>query len=248
MCFLSVVTSPLRYDGSIGIHDNILRRKGVQRTMQLRSATSFCKPRVVILFRDPGRKLHITFPKATREKLAETLGVHLERENLEADVEIIIDLGKGPSQQEQMEVFQRADILVSATGAELTNALFLRNNARLIELSPFGLYDGWFHNTIHAAGAHGTKICAPPDRELFKACVKDKMIKRGEDKNKLLSSAAMREFDELARSYQWLASNRKCHLTDIESRRCVRQQRTLIDAEQLSSLILVEARALCSGS
>lgn len=249
MCYRSAITSPLRYDGSVELHDRILREKGVQRTLELGSNSELCKPRVVVLLRAPGRKLHRTFPEDMRVKLLETLDDQLKRANLVADPEIIVDLGSGRTPLQQMEVFQRADVLASAHGAELTNALFLRNEARVIELSPFGLYDSWFHKTIRAAHAQETKICAPPDRQQFKACIKDRMVKRGEDRNHVNQSPAMKEFDELANSHQLHPDQpKKCQLKEEESRRCVRKQHILIDAEELSALIVAEVRALCSVS
>eukprot|EP00181_Compsopogon_caeruleus_P006627 CAMPEP_0184684790 /NCGR_PEP_ID=MMETSP0312-20130426/16717_1 /TAXON_ID=31354 /ORGANISM="Compsopogon coeruleus, Strain SAG 36.94" /LENGTH=106 /DNA_ID=CAMNT_0027138343 /DNA_START=142 /DNA_END=458 /DNA_ORIENTATION=- len=43
---------------------------------------------------------------------------------------------------EQAEIMQRADIVLSAHGAELTNAIFLREGSVVIEMAPFAYYTG----------------------------------------------------------------------------------------------------------
>jgi len=56
MCFRSAITSPLNYDGSLELHDRILREKGVERALNLVRDGDVCKPRVVVLLRDPRQR------------------------------------------------------------------------------------------------------------------------------------------------------------------------------------------------
>lgn len=67
---------------------------------------------------------------------------------------------------------QKADVLVTVHGAELSNALFLRRNARLIELMPFGGSTTYFKIAL-ADRIHARHIAyaTDPDPERFYKCV-----------------------------------------------------------------------------
>ncbi len=246
-CFRSAITSPLRYDGTRELHDRLLREKGTERKLGMATGRN-CVPHVVILLRDPTRRRDRSLSEKTTVRLPRVLDAYLQRANISAAIEIIKDLGRGREFMEQKAVFARAHILVSAHGAELSNALFLRNGARLVEISPFGLFDGWFRATLFAAGAKKTKICAPPDRERFLSCLKDRMIKRGENRNRVRHSKALKEFDLLARHHHWMERKPKCRVKHTESLKCIRRQRILISAEQLSELIVRETRKFCAAN
>lgn len=242
MCFRSVITSPLKYDGTVELHDRLLREKGIIRVHE---KEDLCKPHIVVLFRNPDHKVSRAFRRETMESIEEQLFGDLKNVDINASIETIIDLGSGRQLEEQIEVFQKADILATAHGAELTNAFALTSGARLVEISPFGLYDDWFKRTMFASGGHRKKICAPPDRKLLRACIRDRMLKRGEDIKNIDGSKAMKEFDELSRSFQWGQNNPKCHLHEEENRKCVRKQRVLINAVQLSEVIIDQVRSFC---
>lgn len=245
-CFRSAIMSPLKYDGTNELHDRLLREKGVQRQLNIKKGNK-CEPRVVVLFRDTNRRLDRTFLKSTIEKFPETVHEYLKRVNISATLEIVTDLGRDRGFEQQRQVFEGADLLVSVHGAELSNALFLRNRARLVEISPFGLFDAWFQSTSFAAGAQRQKICAPPDRDQFMQCVKDRMVSRGEDRHDVAKSKAVKEFDLLAKRYRWLERRSKCRVREQDGRKCVRKQRILVDQKQLSELIAREVRSFCNG-
>jgi len=73
---------------------------------------------------------------------------------------------------EQVQLMQRADVLVTVHGAELSNALFLRRGARIIELMPFGLSTRYYkYSVADPIRVKHTEYATNPDSDAFYKCI-----------------------------------------------------------------------------
>ncbi len=231
-CYRSLITTPKMFRASISGHDRLLRNAKVEREPK-------CFSRVLLLTRVPypGR-IARTIPDKT------IAAVRKEVARL-SDVEI--DWRHGLTRtnfSEQVAMFQRADVVVAVKGAELSNGLFLRRGARVIELFPFIHYTTYFYySTIIPVGAKHVPFGTRPDPEPFYECLK----RKGIDADGALK-ARYDNFAEQYRSAKTFHQRNKIALSLLGSGRvdsCMRSQVIRFDPADLARVIVQQARERC---
>ncbi len=230
--FRTLVTSPQKYE--LDRHDRLMRAAGISRERR-------CTRRVVIITRDRRRKLDRTIPASTLRRLIKEL--HW-RSNL--TIETVVDMGELAFAQ-QVKLMQNADVVVAVHGAEMSNILFLRPGAIVIEIHPFAYWTpGMFGSLREAMHLNYSALGSPPDRTRFLRC-----MKHGED------SAS-----ELARGLRIFESHEKMHraanddrgrwragaflMSPRWARRCCRAQVVDFNATEVAQLVLRHAKSRCS--
>jgi hypothetical protein len=79
---------------------------------------------------------------------------------------------EGRSIKWQMNAMQRTDVLVAGHGSQLTNMIFMRNGASVLEIFPFTYYPQTFEKmAMYMANMRYDSIIAKPDRNAFITCM-----------------------------------------------------------------------------
>jgi Glycosyltransferase 61 len=149
----------------------------------------------------------------------------------------------------QIERMQETDILVAPHGSPLTDTLFMRPGAAVIEIHPFSYQSGMFQGIAHQLGLGHAKLSAEPDVKMFDAC-----ISRYNNKTGTAGVSAVVERLQLAADEYKLTGKATLHLEDggrdfqdvHEIKQCARRQRLRIDSSRLADEIWRSAQHICS--
>lgn len=251
-CYRSVLSSRLAFNAGSAKRDAMLRAAGVERQLYVRDSTKdACNPHILVVARDPNSDLDRTIPPASLRQLRKELRVQLDRAGLRgATLEFVTGLGSRPF-LEQVAITQRADVLVTVHGAELTNGLFFRRGVSVVEVFPFGYHLPWFDSFFVALGAKHVPVFAPPDFQRFSWCIHRRAVFRLPHMWVLWGRRVLRAFEAKAHEYHsGRAKADKDRAGNYSSdyylgRYCARTQRIFIDPVELASISVREAKALC---
>ncbi len=230
--FRTLITSPRSYE--IDRYDRLMRIGGISREPK-------CTRRVVIVTRDKRKKLDRTIPDSTLRKLNEEL-----RRYSNSTIETVVDMGHLTFPQ-QVKLMQNTDVVVVVHGAEMSNTLFLRPGATVVEIHPFGYWmPNFFRSIREAVHLNHVAVSSPPDRVQFLACMK----------------ASRRFFPTIARAIRIFESRLKMYhaatddwgrwkagaflMSTFWARRCCRAQIIDFDATEVALLVMGYARSRCN--
>ncbi len=163
-----------------------------------------------------------------------------------SDVEIEWKHGfAGTNFSQQVAMFQRADVVVTVHGAELSNALFLRRGARVIELMPFGHYTTFFYYaTVNRVDAKHTAYGTRPDPEAFYECSKQRGL--------YADGVFKARYDKFAAQYRnakTFEQRNKAALFYLGFGRvegCVKSQVIRFDPTELAQIVARQAKERCA--
>ncbi len=236
--FRTLVTSPQTYE--ITRNDRLLRSAGVSREPK-------CTRRVVIVTRDRRNKLDRTIPAATLQKLI----TELRRVN-NLTIETVVDMGQLAFSQ-QVKLMQNTDVVLMVHGAEMSNILFLRSGASIIEIFPFGYWiPGMFRPMRKAIHLKYTGLSSPPDRRRFLNCMK-RGVEKGKD-NTTAIARGLRIFEgsekrHRAATDEWGRWKAGAYLmSPTWARRCCRSQIIDFNPTDVAQLVLKHARSRCNST
>lgn len=245
VCVQSLLVSPLALNTSIRKRDNLFRAGGISR----KGGGLPCNPRIVIIVRDAKIKLDRTIP----EELTTRLRAELVAKIPEAHVQVLHGLW-GLSFKDQVALMQRTDILIAVHGAELSNVLFMRRGASLLQIHPFGQRTMWFNPIIAAAGIRHAEVVARPDKQRFLSCIKN-------DAPKILPNIAPAMMQKFQERFLWRVGIFERASSDKERKEagmyynkehamqvCARAQRIVIDPVKIAALVVAEAHEKCKIS
>lgn len=237
-CYRSIIRSTQIYDAKNKLHDRLFREHGVKREREENGLNSTCNPHIVVLERDPKVGLKRTMLPGTTDKLQQRF----------PKMEIVRDLGS-LTFEEQIQVFQRTDILVTVHGAELTNSVFFRERTHVLEIMPFGYYYPWFDGIFDSAHVNLTRIYAPPDEEQFYPCAK---VYGPLAQNKTAQQMVFQDYEARVKLYKnanndsardnaanWISKN-------YDSLFCIRLQRLVANASWLELRIQHQIDGFCN--
>lgn len=247
ICVRSMLTSGTRYSSSVQIHDRWLQSRGVIRNLKQKLP---CSPRVVVLLREWNWRLARTIPDPQRSELRSAIEKQLSSVGIKPKVELIVNLSHARDFTKQIAVMQRADILVCVHGAELTNALFMRRNAHVIELSPFGFQYGYFDGVFATAGVKSVRLCAPPDPTEFRKCIiKSESKINAENAHKM---PPVIEYNRLLQQYRannnTTPTKESCQLHNPSAVICARSQQLPIKPIRVAVAVAKRASDLCNSA
>ncbi len=230
--FRALVTSPQRYD--IERNDRLMQATGISRAPK-------CTRRVVIVVRDRRKKLDRTIPAATLRALRAELA---RAGNLTVDT--VVDMGHLTFAQ-QVNLMQDTDVLLAVHGAEMSNILFLRAGARVIEIHPFGYWvSNMFYPIRTALHLNYTGLSSAPDRAQFLRCMKDGKQDDPEIARGIRIFRAREKMYRVADDDwgRWRAG--AFWMLPSWARRCCRAQVIDFDATEIAQLVLRHARSRCN--
>eukprot|EP00171_Calliarthron_tuberculosum_P009548 IDg9548t1 len=249
LCFRSLLVTKRGYDSGLEVHDRLLRSKGISRVLAPGRGRA-CAPRVVVLLRAWKWRVARTVPERARNALRTVIESRLAAANITPNVEVIIDLSQGRNLSQQIAVMQRADILLAVRGAELTNTIFMRNGATVIEISPFGNHFGYFEGLFGSAKLNFVRLCSPPDPPEFRKCVikaEPNVTSANVDR-----APAVVEYNLLTQQFRTennpITSPKACRLDLFRARVCARSQQIPIDPSKIAAVVAQRAGALCNSA
>lgn len=249
-CFRSVLTSALPYNAASARRDGLLRAAGVERRLHAPATT--CAPHIIVITRDARSSTDRTIPPPLLRQLRVELSLRLIRAGLaDATVEFVSGLGKLPFDK-QVALAQRADVLIAVHGAELTNGLFLKRGASVVEIFPFGYHLPWFDRLFIAMGVRHVPIIAPPDTERFSSCLRTRAAIRFPHMTIPWGWRVHRAFMHNVSKYNMARNDdERLGASDFYSnyfigRYCARSQQINIDPVALAATIVREAERVCS--
>jgi len=230
VCFRSVLTSPNRFNSANKVHDGLLRDGGVQRKLEMKGK---CSAHIVMIVRDSSKSLDRTVPAEIMRALLREM----------PSIEVVQDLGK-LSLKGQISIMQRANIIICAHGAEISNLVFVRERTRIIELFPFGYYYRYFDTIYELFNVRNVRrLVSRPDIDRFIEC----MNKRAEKNmpkiffNQEIKEKSLKEYRRFVQ-----AKNGTYKSKDYAARYCARTQRILIDPKYLARIAREETRQFCN--
>jgi len=95
----------------------------------------------------------------------------LRTQNPQYKFDLTTEYFEGATFERQIEVMQKADMIVAVHGAALTNVIFMRPRASLIELMPFGYVATLFVDMAASVNVRVQQVISEPDPERFEACL-----------------------------------------------------------------------------
>lgn len=240
-CFRSLLTSRQLADTAIPKRDSLFRAAGVSR-----KRISTCRPRIVVIVRNPNIKIGRTIPAESIRRLHEELHAQMP----EASVELLQGLG-GMSLKQQVALMQRTDVLLTVHGAELSNLIFMRRGASLVELFPFGYHSRWFKRLINAAGVTHAQVIAKPEKKRFLDCVNHKAPKLWPNLSPDVMQRVKDKYMKHVRMWDRATTDAERHNAGSFSDKahvmqvCARGQRIFIDPVKIAAIAVEEARKKC---
>jgi hypothetical protein len=151
----------------------------------------------------------------------------------------------------QVRRVQETDILVAPHGSPLTDIIFLRSGAGVIEVHPFSYLSGMFQGIAHQLSLVHSKVSAEPDVKMFEACLarynsEPESLGVPELVSKMKSAAE--QFETHAGTPLHLEEGSRDFRHVHEIKLCARKQRMRIDASSLADQIWATAQQLCTAA
>lgn len=168
-------------------------------------------------------------------------------ENL--DLSVSIEYFENMSFIEQVEVMQKADVLLGVHGAGLGNMLFARQDVPLLEVLPFGYYAGPFNGLAAVLNLEYASTIAEPDTVSFKECIElraDKLARPD------IARTGMKIWNEAVKKrkagdwYSMLA-HRFTSPELVPVKLCARSQRMKVNALETARKLVNMAQVMCGN-
>lgn len=264
-CFKSISipgVSPWRFRKQGNILNNVLlQHSGIQQSLPTIPPSHRCTLNVTIINRprrgvdkapwgaEPRRIVNVEELEMSLHKQADWLGFSIV-------VQTVDDFGV-LTFAEQVQVMQSTQSLISIHGAELSNSIFLRKGAAVVEIYPFRYTPSIFANMMKSFGLLHKMIIAEPDVEYYKRCLyyhnkPDSPSWKATVKNIDLFDARAKLFRDAKiqgnrGNYQAFGSYWETSNFVKMVRPCGRGQRLRVDVPQVVRAALVHGEALCYG-
>jgi hypothetical protein len=160
---------------------------------------------------------------------------------------------EGRSIKWQMNAMQRTDVLVAGHGSQLTNMVFMRNGASVLEIFPFTYYPQTFEKmAMYIANMRYDSLIAKPDPETFMKCMSH-YYNNVSDPNTDAAHDVNNRYERALESYEKSDKNTHSLTTHgLDSslssvRLCAEMQRLETPVKKLASRIFAMAQASCKN-
>lgn len=166
-------------------------------------------------------------------------------ENL--DVTVSIEYFENMTFVGQVNVMQKADVLLGVHGAGLGNLLFARNDVPILEVQPFGYYAGPFGSLAKALYLPYTRTISEPNTANFKECLQMHADKLGDP---AVMRRGMEMWDaavEERKKGNWFKMQAE-KFTDrllVPVKLCARSQRMKVNPVETARTLIRMVRDLC---
>eukprot|EP00180_Rhodochaete_pulchella_P003650 Plantae.Rhodophyta-Rhodochaete_pulchella.ctg6433.p1 GENE.Plantae.Rhodophyta-Rhodochaete_pulchella.ctg6433~~Plantae.Rhodophyta-Rhodochaete_pulchella.ctg6433.p1 ORF type:complete len:552 (-),score=71.44 Plantae.Rhodophyta-Rhodochaete_pulchella.ctg6433:1943-3598(-) len=190
-----------------------------------------CSLQVVVLDRQPGEARSIV----DVEKLTDSLRSAKLSTTDGKDIGLSVRVARfaSVSFEEQIETMQEAHVVLSVHGAELTNLVFARVGALVIEITPFGYSVGPFDSISRGVGLNHVRLRAAPDLTALRTCFQ---------RHNRVNDSAVEELFRMVREHEPIILSTDYFLPALkEKRRCARSQRLAVDVDEILGAIQLHA-------
>lgn len=152
---------------------------------------------------------------------------------------------------QQVELMQKADVIVGVHGAGLSNMLFARKDTPMMEVLPFTYYAGPFSTVAESLYLKYAYMIAEPDTKTFLECIEIRARKVGDSgisrRAKELWVEALRR-RKLDGELEFLKTHLMTDPRGSNMKVCARTQRLKVDAVEMSKRVLQMAQSVCGGA
>lgn len=149
---------------------------------------------------------------------------------------------------EQIEIFYRSDAIVSVHGAEMTNTVWTRTDAPVVELMPFRYEANIFEDLARMLGLKHRAILSEPDETFLRKCLNFYYPKETKPEAFEASERALAKFDDWAKEWRTTRWQTKSPKLTAELRKlsidpirmfnaCIREQRIIVDPEYVAKTV-----------
>lgn len=171
------------------------------------------------------------------------------KENENLDLSISIEYFENMSFAEQVDVMQKADVLLGVHGAGLGNMLFARQDVPILEVLPFAYYAGPFDSVAGTLNLDYSSTIAEPDTENFKDCIQ---LRADKLERPEISTNGMKLWDEAVkkrREGNWyhLLAHRFTRSDLVPVKLCARTQRMKVNPLETAKKLVEMAQVVCGN-
>lgn len=164
-------------------------------------------------------------------------------------LEVTVEYFENTQFKDQVEIMQKADVILGVHGAGLGNLLFAHLDVPFIEVLPFGYYAGPFERLADALHLRYHSIVSEPDTANFYECINSRAKQLGRPEIASRGKAMWR--DALG---QWKEGDtRVLNSQDFRDpdttpiKLCARCQRMKLDVSETVKILLQSANSICAG-
>lgn len=151
---------------------------------------------------------------------------------------------------EQVDIMQRADVVVGVHGAGLSNLLFARKDTPVLEVFPFAYYAGPFPSVARALFLRYAYVISDPDTKTFLECIEMRAMRLNDaslsKKAKELWTEALRRRREHGEQ-EFLKTHKFTDARMSNLKMCARTQRMKINAIETARHVLHMAQGVCGA-
>ncbi|KAI0557755.1 Glycosyltransferase 61 [Gracilaria domingensis] len=255
-CFRSVIAYAMGSHVRTGRHwfgsSKMFDDHGLTRASVLRNETGRCEIQITILNRFGWQSRagflvgrDIVNVGAVTDGI-EKLSKEEKYKNLE--LKVAVEYFENKSFEEQIDIMQKADVILGVHGAGLGNLVFARQDTPFIEVQPFTYYAGPFDSVSAALYLSYSRIVAEPDSKNFFECIEQKARRLGDDSiihkaKELWNEAVKRRKDSGDLNY--LLCHRFHQPSLAPMKLCSRSQRMKINVHETAIKLLDAAQEVC---
>lgn len=265
-CFRSVVSFSrrshmLHSSEWFGEGNGMFDRHGLTRYSVLRPPSRYskgkhaCRVHIVIINRFGWERRHGVFLGRDLVNVDE-IKTRIERDSVMTQSPavaptVVVEYFENKTFAEQVDIMQRADVIVGVHGAGLSNILFARKDAPILEVLPFTYYAGPFATVAESLYLKYSYMIAEPDTKTFLECIEMRAKKSGDTgisrRAKELWVEALRR-RKLDGEMEFLKTHLMTDPSGSHMKVCARTQRLKVDAAEMSRRVLQMAQKVCGGA
>lgn len=169
------------------------------------------------------------------------------RDGVKLELDVAVEYFENTKFRDQVDIMQRADVILGVHGAGLGNLLFARLDAPFIEVFPFGYYAGPFERLSEALHLQYHNIVSEPDTANFYECInaRAQQMARPEvvTSAKQMWKKALKEWKRGERRVLNAHDFRDRDTTPMKL--CARSQRMKLNVRETVKLLMESARSIC---
>lgn len=231
-----------------------LTRKSVIRPPPIGKSNVKCHTNVVIVNRFGWERRHGMLLGRDLVNVA-AVKKRIERDapaaqNPEIGLTVTVEYFENKTFAEQVDIMQRADVIVGVHGAGLSNILFARKDTPVLEVYPFAYYAGPFPGVARALFLQYSYVIAEPDTKTFLECIEIRARRSGDSS---ISRTAKEMWTEALKrrkedgELDFLKTHKFTDPNLSNLKMCARTQRMKVDVVETSRRVLQMAQSVCGG-
>lgn len=225
---------------------------GITRASVLRNTTGRCRVHITILnrFGWETRAGYLVGRDVTNiDDLTDAIQKLSKKEAYKnVDAKVAVEYFENKSFAEQVDIMQKADVILGVHGAGLGNLVFARQDTPFLEILPFTYYAGPFDSIAAALYLQYSRIVAEPDTKNFFECIEARARRENDESiarkaKSLWNEAVKRRKESGDLNYLTCHKFRSKSLSSMKI--CSRSQRLKVDIRETAKRLLNMAQHVC---